>query len=152
MTGFLNLIWGFDAASMLHQCALFSAVSLARGCELWPKCLQALCDWIKAAGTKVCAFDFPTKGILQEAVRNTQYHRLRDREGRAPGLLGWWARRAVTFVDNHDTGGLEFVSAGLAWGWATQPMCHVQPKPRWHMSEQAQGGCRRSPAACWDDE
>ena len=75
--------------------------------------LQALCDWIKSAGAKVCAFDFPTKGILQEAARNTQYHRLRDREGRPPGLLGWWPRRAVSFVDNHDTGesGLKAVQA-----------------------------------------
>ena len=49
-------------------------------------------------------FDFPTKGILNEAVGNTEYSRLRDADGKAPGLLGWWPERAVTFVDNHDTG------------------------------------------------
>lgn len=36
--------------------------------------------------------------------RWTQYDRLRDGDGRAPGLLGWWPQRACTFVDNHDTG------------------------------------------------
>ena len=65
---------------------------------------QVLCDWITNSGGGVAAFDFPTKGILQEAVRYTQYDRLRGRDGRAPGLLGWWPQRACTFIDNHDTG------------------------------------------------
>lgn len=30
---------------------------------------QVLCDWISASGGVAAAFDFPTKGILQEAVR-----------------------------------------------------------------------------------
>jgi alpha-amylase len=30
---------------------------------------------------------------------------LRDKDGKPPGLIGWWPQRAVTFVDNHDTGG-----------------------------------------------
>ena len=30
---------------------------------------QVLCDWITASGGVAAAFDFPTKGILQEAVR-----------------------------------------------------------------------------------
>lgn len=41
---------------------------------------------------------------VQEAVRNTEYWRMRDDSGKAPGLLGWWPSRAVTFLDNHDTG------------------------------------------------
>ena len=65
---------------------------------------QVLCDWISASGTEVAAFDFPTKGILQEAAKYMQYDRLRDRDGRAPGLLGWWPQKACTFIDNHDTG------------------------------------------------
>jgi len=65
---------------------------------------QVLCDWITNSGGGVAAFDFPTKGILQEAVRYTQYDRLRDRNGRASGLLGWWPQKACTFIDNHDTG------------------------------------------------
>jgi len=52
----------------------------------------------------VAAFDFTTKGILNEAVKNTEYWRLRDAEGKNPGLMGWWPSRAVTFIDNHDTG------------------------------------------------
>jgi hypothetical protein len=41
---------------------------------------------------------------LQEAVKNTEYWRLIDPEGKPPGFLGWWPSKAVTFVDNHDTG------------------------------------------------
>jgi alpha-amylase len=45
-----------------------------------------------------------TKGIISEAVKNTEYWRLIDPEGKQPGLMGWWPSRAVTFIDNHDTG------------------------------------------------
>lgn len=65
---------------------------------------QACCDWIDGAQKSSTAFDFPTKGILQEAVRNCQYWRLVDPQGKAPGLIGWWPEKAVTFIDNHDTG------------------------------------------------
>ncbi|KAL6750310.1 glycoside hydrolase superfamily [Haematococcus lacustris] len=65
---------------------------------------QRLVDWINANGKSCCAFDFPTKGIVQEAAKKTQYWRLKDSQGRAPGLIGFWPSRAVTFVDNHDTG------------------------------------------------
>jgi len=41
--------------------------------------------------------------VLQEAVKNTQYWRLRDNAGKPPGLLGWWPTRAVVFIKNHDT-------------------------------------------------
>lgn len=72
---------------------------------------QVLCDWITNSGGGVAAFDFPTKGILQEAVRYTQYDRLRDKNGRASGLLGWWPQKACTFIDNHDTGkGLDIMT------------------------------------------
>ena len=64
---------------------------------------QQLCDWLDKAGKNSTAFDFTTKGILQEAV-NGDYWRLRDQEGKAAGLIGWWPQRAVTFLDNHDTG------------------------------------------------
>ena len=47
--------------------------------------------------------------VLQAAVVVTLpalhvCRRLRDPNGKAPGLLGWWPSKAVTFVDNHDTG------------------------------------------------
>lgn len=64
---------------------------------------QRLCNWLdKASGCTL--FDFVTKGIISEAVRHCQYWRLRDSQGKQPGLLGWWPSRAVTFLDNHDTG------------------------------------------------
>ena len=63
-----------------------------------------LCNWIDGNPSKVaCLFDFTTKGILQVAV-NGEYWRLRDKDGKPAGLIGWWPARAVTFVDNHDTG------------------------------------------------
>ena len=34
---------------------------------------QVLCDWITASGGVAAAFDFPTKGILQEAVRSNTF-------------------------------------------------------------------------------
>ena len=33
-----------------------------------------------------------------------EYWRLIDSQGRPPGLLGMWPSRAVTFIENHDTG------------------------------------------------
>lgn len=33
-----------------------------------------------------------------------EYWRLVDSQGRPPGLLGMWPSRAVTFIENHDTG------------------------------------------------
>ena len=64
---------------------------------------QVLVDWLEKAGG-CYLFDFPTKGILAEAVRNKQYWRLIDHEQRMPGLAGYWPSRSVTFIDNHDTG------------------------------------------------
>jgi hypothetical protein len=40
----------------------------------------------------------------QEAIRHTEYDRLRGSSGRGPGLMGAWPEAAVTFVENHDTG------------------------------------------------
>jgi len=63
---------------------------------------QRTIDWCdrSAAG----AFDFTTKGILQEAVSRNEYWRLVDKMGRPPGAMGLWGARAVTFLENHDTG------------------------------------------------
>ncbi|CAJ1385428.1 unnamed protein product [Effrenium voratum] len=65
---------------------------------------QDTVNWINATDKESTAFDFTTKGILQEAVRNCQYWRLKDPNGKPPGLLGWMPSHAVTFLDNHDTG------------------------------------------------
>ncbi|KAK7850293.1 putative alpha-amylase 2 [Quercus suber] len=64
---------------------------------------QRIINWIDGTGQLSTAFDFTTKGILQEAVKG-QLWRLRDPQGKPPGLMGWWPSRAVTFLDNHDTG------------------------------------------------
>ena len=42
-------------------------------------------------------------------MKHTEYDRLRDGGGRAPGLIGWCPDMAVTFVDNHDTGSTQQV-------------------------------------------
>ncbi|XLR30991.1 hypothetical protein S83_058891, partial [Arachis hypogaea] len=41
--------------------------------------------------------------ITREAVKG-EFWRLRDGQGKPPGVMGWWPSRSVTFVDNHDTG------------------------------------------------
>lgn len=64
---------------------------------------QRIIDWIDTTGGLCAAFDFTTKGILQEAVKGELW-RLRDPQGKPPGVIGWWPSRAVTFIENHDTG------------------------------------------------
>lgn len=54
--------------------------------------------------------------LLQEAAKHHEYDRLRDGQGRAPGLLGARPEHSVTFVDNHDTGSSQQV--GVCWGRA----------------------------------
>lgn len=40
---------------------------------------------------------------IQQAVKGELW-RLRDPKGKPPGVIGLWPSRAVTFLDNHDTG------------------------------------------------
>jgi alpha-amylase len=65
---------------------------------------QRTVDWCDATGGTCAAFDFTLKGILQEAFTRGEYWRLVDSQGRPPGVLGLWPSRAVTFLENHDTG------------------------------------------------
>jgi len=65
---------------------------------------QILCNWLDSAKGNTAAFDFTTKGLLQHAVKTGEYFRLQDKDGKLAGLIGWWSARAVTFIDNHDTG------------------------------------------------
>ena len=65
---------------------------------------QRTINWVDQTGGTCAAFDFTTKGILQEAVARREYWRLVDPSGRPPGVLGLWPSRAVTFIENHDTG------------------------------------------------
>ena len=48
-------------------------------------------------------FSIFSQGILHSALHN-QYWRLIDPSGKPPGVMGWWPSRAVTFLENHDTG------------------------------------------------
>lgn len=65
---------------------------------------QRIVDWINATGGAAGAFDVTTKGILHAALDGCEYWRLTDASGKPPGVLGWWPSRAVTFIENHDTG------------------------------------------------
>jgi alpha-amylase len=65
---------------------------------------QLIMNWINATGGKSTAFDFTTKGILQQAVQYNEFWRLRASDGKPQGAIGWWPAKSVTFIDNHDTG------------------------------------------------
>lgn len=65
---------------------------------------QRTVDWCDATDGTCAAFDFTLKGILQEAVSRREYWRLSDSQGRPSGMLGLWPSRAITFLENHDTG------------------------------------------------
>lgn len=65
---------------------------------------QRIIDWINATNGTAGAFDVTTKGILHSALERCEYWRLSDSKGKPPGVVGWWPSRAVTFIENHDTG------------------------------------------------
>eukprot|EP01018_Ginkgo_biloba_P011704 Gb_02250 [translate_table: standard] len=65
---------------------------------------QRIVDWINATGGNAGAFDVTTKGILHTTLEKCEYWRLADQKQRPPGVVGWWPSRAVTFIENHDTG------------------------------------------------
>ena len=83
---------------------------------------QRTINWIDQAGGLSAAFDFTTKGVLQEACGNNELWRLIDSQGKPPGVLGHWPSKAVTFVDNHDTGSTQahwpFPANRIMWGYA----------------------------------
>jgi alpha-amylase len=65
---------------------------------------QEIINWIDRTEGSSRAFDFTTKGLLQHAFKNNAYYKLKDNHGKPSGIIGWWPSRAVTFIDNHDTG------------------------------------------------
>ncbi|MFC3459417.1 glucan 1,4-alpha-maltotetraohydrolase domain-containing protein [Massilia haematophila] len=73
---------------------------------------QGIMDWINGTGNSCGAFDFTTKGLLNDALANGNYWRLKDSSGKPQGAVGWWPAMAVTFVDNHDTGPTESCGTG----------------------------------------
>jgi hypothetical protein len=69
-------------------------------------------NWINATSNSCGAFDFTTKGILNDALANGNYWRLKAADGKPQGAIGWWPAMSVTFVDNHDTGPAESCGSG----------------------------------------
>ncbi|KAJ0495128.1 putative alpha-amylase [Helianthus annuus] len=67
---------------------------------------QHVINWINATGGTSSAFDVTTNVIHLEyfILRHNQYWKLIDPNGKPTGVMGWWPSRAVTFVENHDTG------------------------------------------------
>lgn len=64
---------------------------------------QEIVDYIDKTHGKFDMFDFTLKGVLQEALNKREYWRLCDERNLLPGVNGWYASNAVTFIDNHDT-------------------------------------------------
>lgn len=87
---------------------------------------QRLCNWVDSTGGNCGTFDFTTKGVLQKAVQDKEYWRLKDSKGKPVGLIGWWPQASFTFLDNHDTGPSpgggqnhwNFPSEGIMQGYA----------------------------------
>ncbi|ERM94081.1 alpha-amylase isozyme 3D [Amborella trichopoda] len=63
---------------------------------------QELVDWVHETGDLGMAFDFTTKLLMNEALKDELW-RLKDGNGKPIGLIGLLPEKAVTFVDNHDT-------------------------------------------------
>lgn len=73
---------------------------------------KLLMNYVDGASGKCGAFDFTTKGLLNQAIAYNEYYRLKDSAGKPAGGIGWWAQKMVTFVDNHDTGPSESCAVG----------------------------------------
>jgi alpha-amylase len=73
---------------------------------------QGLMNWINATGNACGTFDFTTKGLLNDALANGNYWRLKASDNKPQGGIGWWPAMMVTFVDNHDTGPTESCGNG----------------------------------------
>jgi alpha-amylase len=83
---------------------------------------QRTVNWIDQTKGRSSAFDFTTKGILQEACGRNEMWRLADSKGQPSGVIGVWPSHAVTFIDNHDTGSTQshwpFPADKVLWGYA----------------------------------
>lgn len=68
---------------------------------------------------------------MQAAVKGELW-RLRDPTGKPPGVMGWWPSRAVTFIENHDTGSTQghwpFPSSHVMEVWRFHHVLVVCPK------------------------
>ncbi len=60
-------------------------------------------------GSDLVVFPIFLQGILHSALHG-EFWRLIDPQGKPPGVMGWWPSRAVTFLENHDTGSTQVCS------------------------------------------
>lgn len=67
---------------------------------------QSIVNWIDSTHPEPAfrsnAFDFPLRFALYDAIERRRYNYLKYFD-KAPGVLGLWPDKAVTFVENHDT-------------------------------------------------
>jgi len=113
-----DYVKGFSPAYVAQYANAFQAEFCVG--ELWPDFdlnnmdanRQAIMNWINGTNSSCGAFDFTTKGILNDALANGNYWRLKATDGKPQGALGWWPAMSVTFVDNHDTGPAESCGSG----------------------------------------
>ena len=79
--------------------------------------VQSVINWIDGthqnSAFRSTAFDFPLRYALYEAVVFGNYHWLKYID-KAPGVIGIWSDKAVTFLENHDT---EDVRNGTYSSW-----------------------------------
>ena len=73
---------------------------------------QQLVNYVDGNGGVCAAFDYTTKGLLNEALASGNFSHLKDDSGKPQGGIGWWPQKMVTFVDNHDTGPAESCNSG----------------------------------------
>jgi alpha-amylase len=74
--------------------------------EFFDDHVQAIIHWIDGThpepAFRSTAFDFPLRNALYQAVVWRNYHWLKYND-KAPGIIGIWSDKAVTFLENHDT-------------------------------------------------
>ena len=119
--GFSGIRYDYSKGYSPYYAGLYARESQADFCvgEVWTDLdynnvnahRQQLMDYVDGTGGVCSAFDFTTKGLLNNALNYGEYYRLAN-NGQAAGGIGWWPEKMVTFVDNHDTGPSESCFAG----------------------------------------
>ncbi|MDJ0718337.1 MAG: alpha-amylase family glycosyl hydrolase [Prochloraceae cyanobacterium] len=91
--------------------------------EFFDNQVQPVIDWIDSThrdpAFRSTAFDFPLRNTLHQAIAWKNFHWLKYAD-RAPGLMGQWSDKAITFLENHDTEearGGQFQSFGCTTVW-----------------------------------
>lgn len=114
--------WAGEYTSMLNAYFAVGETWFAVGNAADPESVgwsrQQIVNWLDEANGQSFAFDFTTKYLLNDVLGGFslkdglyQYHapsyefsRLATNDGRPAGVIGAWPGRAVTFVENHDSG------------------------------------------------